>query len=194
MKSTFIFITGLFFVGCSQTTVVLLESGKKQNAIIVSTNKGSSKIDKAGSYVNLKDKESAVSKVKVMSKEELESRFSKVLAASPKEPAKYILCFKPKSKELTEESQKILPEVIKTIEEYSPCMVDIIGHTDTTGSSELNIKVSLKRAKVIESILKEKGVKVVSMTAKGYGEEDLQVQTADNIAEAKNRNVEIFIK
>jgi len=73
-------------------------------------------------------------------------------------------------------------------------MVDIIGHTDTTGSNEINIKVSLKRAKYIESILKEKGVKAESLTAKGYGEEDLEVETADNVAEAKNRNVEIFIK
>jgi len=194
MKNYLIFIMALFFVGCSQTTVVLLDSGKKQNAVIVSTDKGSSKLDKVGNYVGLKDKESAASEVKVMSKEDIESRFSNVLAASPKKPMKYMLYFKPKSKELTEESQNILPKIMKTIEEYSPCMVDVIGHTDTTGSSEINIRVSLKRAKYIESILKEKGVKVVSLTAKGYGEEDLQVQTADNIAEAKNRNVEIFIK
>jgi len=35
---------------------------------------------------------------------------------------------------------------------------------------------------------------VVSLTAKGYGEEDLLVKTADNVAQSKNRNVEIFIK
>jgi outer membrane protein OmpA-like peptidoglycan-associated protein len=185
---------GLFFVGCSQTTVVLLDNGKTHNAVIVSNNKGTSKLDKVGSYVDLKDENKTVSEVKIMSKKEIESRFSKVLAATPPKPVKYVVYFKPKSKELTEESKAVLVKAIETIKKRSPCMVDIIGHTDTTGSNEINIKVSLKRAKYIESILKEKGVKAESLTAKGYGEEDLEVETADNVAEAKNRNVEIFIK
>jgi len=194
MKSQFIFIIGFFFVGCSQTTVVLLDSGKVKSAVIVSTNKGSSKIDKVGNYVDLKDKESAVSEVKIMTKEEIGSRFGKVLAASPKKPVSYMVYFKPKSKELTEESKEVLIMAIEVMKKRSPCMVNLIGHTDTTGASELNLKVSLKRAKLIESILKEKGIELLGLTAKGYGEEDLQVKTADNIAEAKNRNVEIFIK
>ena len=189
-----ILMLGLFFVGCSQTTVVLLDNGKTHNAVIVSNNKGTSKLDKVGSYVDLKDTNKSVGEVKIMSKKEIESRFSKVLAATPPKPVKYVVYFKPKSKELTEESKAVLVKAIETIKKRTPCMVDIIGHTDTTGSNELNIKVSLKRAQYIESILKEKGVKAESLTAKGYGEEDLEVETADNVAEAKNRNVEIFIK
>ena len=189
-----ILMLGLFFVGCSQTTVVLLDNGKTHNAVIVSNNKGTSKLDKVGSYVDLKDANKSVGEVKIMSKKEIESRFSKVLAATPPKPVKYVVYFKPKSKELTEESKAVLVKAIETIKKRTPCMVDIIGHTDTTGSNELNIKVSLKRAQYIESILKEKGVKAESLTAKGYGEEDLEVETADNVAEAKNRNVEIFIK
>jgi len=195
MKRQFIFfIAALFFISCSQTTVVLLDNGKTHNAVIVSNNKGTSKLDKVGSYVDLKDENKSVSEIKTMSKKEIASRFSKVLAASPKKPVKYMVYFKPKSKELTEESQAVLLKAMEMMKERTPCMVDIIGHTDTTGSNELNIKVSLKRAKYIESILKEKAVKVVALRAKGYGEEDLQVKTADNISEAKNRNVEIFIK
>jgi outer membrane protein OmpA-like peptidoglycan-associated protein len=194
MKIYTILVCGLFFIGCSQTTVVLLDNGKTHNAVIVSNNKGSSKLDKVGSYVDLKDENKSVSEVKIMSKKEIESRFSKVLAAVPPKPVKYIVYFKPNSKELTEESNAVLQKAIETIKKRTPCMVDIIGHTDTTGSNEINIKVSLKRAKYIESILKEKGVKAESLTAKGYGEEDLAVETADNVAEAKNRNVEIFIK
>jgi len=194
MKIQIIFMISFLFIGCSQTTVVLLDNGKVENAVIVSTDKGSSKLDKVGNYVDLKDKEEAASEVKTMSKKEIESRFSKVLAATPPKPVKYMVYFKPNSKELTEESKATLDKAIEMIGKRSPCMVDIIGHTDTTGSNELNIKVSLKRAKLIESIIKAKGVKVVSMTAKGYGEEDLEVKTADNVAEAQNRNVEIFIK
>lgn len=194
MRLQIIFLSSLLFLGCTKSTVVLLDNGKVENAVIVSTDKGSTKLDKVGNYVDLKDKESATSKVKTMSREEIESRFSKVLAAMPPKPVKYVVYFKPNSKELTQESKSTLEEAIKMIAKRSPCMVDIIGHTDTTGSNEANIKVSLERAKLIESIIKDREVKVVSIKAKGYGEEDLTVQTEDNVAEAKNRNVEIFIK
>lgn len=188
------FIAGLLFSNSSKTTVVLLNNGKKQNAVVVSTNKGSSQLDKVGSYVDLKDKESAISEVKTMTKEEIKRRFGKVLAASPKKPVSYMVYFKPKSKELTKESKEVLSTAIEMMKKRTPCVVDLIGHTDTKGSNELNIKVSIQRAKLIESILKDRGIEVLSLKAKGYGEEDLQVKTADNVAEAKNRNVEIFIK
>jgi len=190
----FLFIVALLSVGCSKTTVVLLDNGKTQNAVIVSTNKGSSKLDKVGNFVDLKDKEKAPSEPKEMSKEELQDRFSKVLAISPKKPVSFILYFKPNSMELVDSSNSVLDEAVKSIAEHSPCMVDIIGHTDSVGSNEINIKVSLKRAKRVESLIKSKGINVVSLVAKGYGEEDLLVPTPDNIAEEKNRNVEIFIK
>jgi outer membrane protein OmpA-like peptidoglycan-associated protein len=184
----------LLFIGCSKTTVVLLDSGKSQNAVIVSTNGGKTKLDKVGNFVDLKDKENAPSEIKRMSKEEIDSRFSKVLAVSPTKPIKYILYFKPNSIELTEDSKKILSDAIASIEKRSPCMVDVIGHTDSVGSNKTNAKVSLKRAKYIKSIITKKGLKIISLTAKGYGEEDLLIKTADNVSEAKNRNVEVFIK
>jgi len=189
-----IMILGFFLIGCSKSTVVLLDNGKVHNAVIVSTDKGSSKLDKVGNYVDLKDKEEPITEVKTMSEDEIKKRFSKVLKAVPPKPVKYIVYFKANSKELTDESKVTLLKAIETIKKRLPCMVDIIGHTDTTGSSELNIKVSLKRAKYIEELLKEKGIPSDILTSKGYGEEDLEVQTADNVAEARNRNVEIFIK
>ncbi len=182
------------FTGCSQTTVLLLDSGKKQNAILVVNEIGTTKLDTVGNYINLADKNKPASQVKTMSESEIKSRFGKVLASIPLKPLSYRLYFKANSKELTDVSMETLEEALKSIEERSPCSVDIIGHTDTTGSNALNVKVSLKRAKYIETLIKKKGIKIVSLVAKGYGEEDLFVKTQDNIAEAKNRNVEIFIK
>ena len=196
MKKKIIFISTLafLFLGCSKSTVVLLDSGKSHNAILVSTDKGSTKLDKIGSFIDLKDKEALPSKIKMMSKEEIKSRFSKVLAVSPKKAISHILYFKTNSTELTENSKKELINTLNSIKERSPCMVDIIGHTDTVGSNKDNIKVSLKRAKYIASILKKKNIKVVSLSTKGFGEEDLLVNTPDNTEEEKNRNVEVFIK
>ena len=194
MRLFLITIISLLFIGCSKTTVVLLDSGKVGSSITVSTQKATTKIDKVGAFVDLKDKDEAPSEVKEMSKEELSKRFGDVLKAAPKKPVSYILYFEIGSTLLTPESKKILEEALKTIKERSPCTVDIIGHTDTTGSATLNQKVSLKRAQYIKSIIEKRGIKVIALSAKGYGEEDLQVNTPDNTANAKNRNVEIFIK
>ena len=196
MNKNFVFISliSLLFIGCSKTTVVLLDSGKSHNAVLVSTDKGSSKLDKVGTFVHLKDKENVPSEVQTMSQKEIESRFSKALAISPLAPISYILYFKPNSTELTKESEDTLQNAINSISERSPCSVDIIGHTDTVGSNKQNMQVSLKRAEHIKSVLKNKESSSVQLTTKGYGEEDLLLKTADNIAEAKNRNVEIFIK
>ncbi|HHC11387.1 MAG TPA: OmpA family protein [Campylobacterales bacterium] len=187
-------ILSIFFVGCSKTTIVLGDNGKAHNAIIVSTDKGSVRLDKVGSFVDLSSKDKAPSKIKKMSKEEMQKRFQDVIASVPTKPLSYMLYFKSNSLDLTEKSKKILNIALKSIQNRSPCMVDIIGHTDTMGSNEQNIKVSLKRAKYISSIIKKMNIKVEDLSTKGYGEEDLLVKTADNIAQEKNRAVEIFIK
>ena len=192
--SIVILINILFFQGCSKSTVILLDSGKSQNAIIVSTDGGDQKLDKVGAYVDLKDKETMPSEPKIMSKKEISNRFLNVLNSIPKKAKSHILYFKPNSTELMDVSKKILLEAYANIKKRTPCIVDIIGHTDTVGSNEVNIKVSLKRAKYIKSLIKKEHFNITSMKAKGYGEEDLQVHTNDNVDEAKNRNVEILIK
>lgn len=187
-------LSTFFFIGCEPTTIVLLKSEKSQNAVVVSTNKGSANLDKIGSFVTLTDKEEKPSEVKIMSQKEISRRFAKALAAAPKKPIQYILYFTPDNKSLIPSSEKLLLKAVNSIKERSPCMVDIIGHTDTVGSNELNIKVSLQRAKYIEIRLKEKAIQVISLATKGYGEEDLLILTPDNTSEPKNRNVEILIK
>jgi len=155
LKLSFISIVAFVFIGCSKTTVVLLDSGKSQNAIVVSTDRGSSKIDKVGSYIELRSKDEMPTDIKTMSKDEIESRFADVEKASPKKAKNYILYFKINSIKLTDKSEKILADALKTMKKRSPCMVDIIGHTDTTDSNSKNVIVSLKRAKYIENIIRK---------------------------------------
>lgn len=193
-KMLFVVLIPFLFVACSKTTVVLLDSGKSENAILIANEKGETKLDKVGSYVDLSDKAKKASAVKSMSEDEIKSRFEQALAVTPLKPVTYILYFEPSSTQLTASSESTLQEALKSIEERSPCSVDIIGHTDTVGSNADNNVVSLKRAKSIETLVKKSSIEGVTLTAKGYGEEDLLVPTKDGVDEAKNRNVEIFIK
>lgn len=192
LLSSVMYLLFFIFMGCSKTTVVLLDSGKHSNTILIANDKSEAKLDKVGNYLEVGEKDKVLGKVETMSKAEIEDRFSKVLAIESAKPISYILYFK--AKELTDESKDVFKKALKAIKERSPCLVDVIGHTDTTGSNALNTKVSLKRATHIEALIKKENIEIISLTAKGFGEEDLLVETADNVDEAKNRNVEIYIK
>jgi outer membrane protein OmpA-like peptidoglycan-associated protein len=69
----------------------------------------------------------------------------------------------------------------------------IEGHTDSTGSDELNDRLSKDRAGSVMSFLQAQGVTGSRMTAEGYGK---RVPVADNstpAGRAKNRRVEIVL-
>ena len=188
-----ILVNKIYEVKPKITTVVLLDNGKKQNAVILLTETGSSDLNNIGGYVDMEDKKK-IPPPKIMPPKEIKKRFAKALAASPKKAISYRLYFESRVMKLTKESKKILLVAIKMMENRKPCVVDIIGHTDTTGTSKNNIKFSILRATYVKKLIDEMEINVESLSVKGYGEEDLLIATANNVVEVKNRNVEIYIK
>lgn len=83
-------------------------------------------------------------------------------------------------------------EVVKRSEKFMPMRLYIAGHTDTVGPNAKNRKLSLDRALAIGSYLKKKGLKI-SVAVAGFGEEVLEVKTADNTDEASNRRADYVI-
>jgi len=177
-----------------KTTVVLVDNQKEHNAIVVETKAGSVVIDKVGGYVELESNEKAPSSVKVMSEDDIKKRFETAIKASPLPPVYVNLYFKNNSNELTESSKAKLPEILEMIQKRTPCEVSIIGHTDTKGSSSYNEKLALQRAKYVKEWVMSSNLELDNLEAKSYGESDLLIPTEDNVAEPKNRRVEIFIK
>jgi len=71
--------------------------------------------------------------------------------------------------------------------------LDIEGHTDSTGSDELNEKLSAQRALSVQSYLAEQGIRQEYLTAKGFGK---TMPVADNATAAgrqQNRRVELIV-
>lgn len=86
-----------------------------------------------------------------------------------------------------------LDEIADVMVRYPNSLIDIFGHTDTTGSRELNQRLSEQRAAAVQSYLASRGVSSRRIETIGYGETQLRVQTADNVNEPLNRRVEIKI-
>lgn len=196
MKRILFLILSLFlFIGCSsKSTIVLIDNKKEHNAIVISNSKGSIKLNSAREYIDLKSKEQLPKEIKKMSQKEISERFQDIFNAEPSPPKQFIVYFKKNSTKLTPKSKNVLKEAVVSITKRTPCLVDVVGHTDTVGSKEGNMKISLRRAKYIRDMLVHSNIDSKILTIKGYGEIELRVMTEDNVAEEKNRNVEIFVK
>jgi len=209
-KSLLSILILLFVMGCvkpdhvimlerSKTLVVLADNKKDHNAIIMSNNMGSQKLDKVREFVEIKDKNTHSTAPKIMSKEKFKKMFGNLINALPNEPLIYRLYFQENHMDLTLASQKALPNIMKNIIKEA-CIVDIIGHTDTMGSEKSNLEISFQEANNVKAIFQAEILKVLEnnkqiiLQIKGYGENDLLVETSNNQKENKNRYVEIFIK
>jgi outer membrane protein OmpA-like peptidoglycan-associated protein len=175
-----------------KSSIILLDSNKT-SSIIISNDSGEVVLDKPNTTIEIAD-EKSLGEIKEISQESIDKRFGAVLSIKNLKPKSYFLYFEVGSDELTADSVKNIPMVLKTIEEKSPCKIEIIGHTDTVGDSSLNARISEERAEVVKKMFLSFGVDEVNIRTNGYGESDLVVQTLDEVDEAKNRTVEIFIK
>jgi outer membrane protein OmpA-like peptidoglycan-associated protein len=71
--------------------------------------------------------------------------------------------------------------------------LEIEGHTDSTGSDEINQTLSERRAQTVQNYLVQQGLPAEAVTAKGFGK---TMPVADNSTSAgrqQNRRVEIIV-
>jgi outer membrane protein OmpA-like peptidoglycan-associated protein len=85
-----------------------------------------------------------------------------------------------------------LKEVARTVRTRNQSFVDVLAHTDTTGSPQYNLALSQKRATAVASYLGSHGVAKARLAARGYGEAAALYPVDDSEARrAANRRVEI---
>jgi outer membrane protein OmpA-like peptidoglycan-associated protein len=70
----------------------------------------------------------------------------------------------------------------------------VVGHTDRVGGDPANDALSRQRAEVVRNALIARGVAPESVVSVGRGEREAVVPTADGVAEARNRRVEILVR
>ena len=97
------------------------------------------------------------------------------------------------SAQLNPEFDSVLDKVASTLVEYNQTMIQIAGHTDSTGSHEYNMKLSEQRAMSVKNYLAGRGVPAKRMVTVGAGP-DYPVASNDTPeGRAENRRVEITI-
>ena len=88
----------------------------------------------------------------------------------------------------------VLDDVGRTLSSYDQTYVDVLGHTDTTGSHEHNQALSERRAASVADYLGSRGVARPRMATRGYGETaPLYLPDDTDVEKAANRRVEIKI-
>lgn len=91
---------------------------------------------------------------------------------------------------LKKESNKLLDEVVKILNEYPEYKVRVEGHTDSTGSDEVNDRLSTERAKVCADYLVSKGIDQDRVTSVGFGSKNPIADNKTAEGRAKNRRTE----
>lgn len=84
-----------------------------------------------------------------------------------------------------------LDQVASTLTQYEKTYVDVLGHTDSTGSDAYNQGLSERRASAVADYLSTRGVQSARLAARGYGESQPKASNLDAAGRSANRRVEI---
>lgn len=94
---------------------------------------------------------------------------------------------------LTAESDPELKRIVQVMQENATLQIEISGHTDNTGSDELNNKLSQDRADAVKNYLINQGVKSDRIRTKGYGKTKPKADNSTEEGRQMNRRVEFAI-
>jgi len=182
----------LLLGGCVSERVVLLPAADgRPTAIVVRDSRGEVVLDQPFAGVERRGNEFKALK---SSEIEVKAKFGAALAAQPVRPRSFILYFEGGSERLTADSVAELTVIKREIAERPASEVLVIGHTDTVGGAEANDNLSQKRATAVREILIAAGVPAQKIETAGRGERELLVKSADEVAEPRNRRVEISVR
>jgi outer membrane protein OmpA-like peptidoglycan-associated protein len=178
-----------------KTLIVLLPDDDGQVGEIVVENKGGTQVlTEPRQATEVKAADTSPTAPVTMREEEVLRIFGEALAALPEPPIRFLLYFITGTPKLTAESKRQIPEILRAIEARKSRDITVVGHTDRVGSREKNQMLGLERAISIRSILVSYGVDPSGIGVVSHGEDNPSIETEDNVAEPRNRRVEITIR
>jgi outer membrane protein OmpA-like peptidoglycan-associated protein len=101
--------------------------------------------------------------------------------------------FKTGSDLLNDNAKKMLRSIAQTLKNNPRMRIEIAGHTDNTGSDDVNRNLSIRRANSAKQQLVDLGVSASTLTVKGYADSKPVISNETNEGRAANRRVELRI-
>jgi len=188
-------VTLLNACGARKSVIVLLpDQYGKTGAIEIRNQGGSQKLDAPNQATEILSSETAPDPPKVLPENELKTMFAEAMEAMPSAPAHHTLYFFNNSTKFTEESTRIFEDVLASIKRVKPAEITIVGHTDRVGKRKKNFRLGFHRATYVKHLLLERGVDPGIVEITSHGEDDPLIKTKDEIAESRNRRVEMVIR
>lgn len=201
MKAGGFFLPGVlalvFLSSCAANkgmVVLLPDPDGKVGRVVVSNQGGTQVLKDAGHVVEIPDADSAPLPPVAMDAGRMQDDFGAAMSVVPAPPIHFVLYFKTDTTELTEESRRLLAQVLPTVVERRSTDVSVVGHTDTTGTREYNCNLGMERALLVKKMLVALGIDPANIEATSHGEGNPLVRTADEVSEPRNRRVEVVVR
>jgi len=105
----------------------------------------------------------------------------------------YLVFFDWDKATLTDRARQIIKEAADNSTHVQYTRIEVNGYTDTSGTPQYNMGLSIRRATVVKAELIKDGVPAAAISTQGFGETHLLVPTGPGVREPQNRRVEIII-
>ena len=91
------------------------------------------------------------------------------------------------------QGQNDLYTIARNLQQYPDSTIQVVGHTDSTGSNAINNPLSLNRANAARNYLVSRGVSGSRIVTSGMGSSQPIASNATEAGRAQNRRVEIYV-
>jgi outer membrane protein OmpA-like peptidoglycan-associated protein len=187
----------LLLVGCAKPTrddlyVLMPDQEGKSGALTVESGGQQAVLDRP--YASARVTEPGRVAAGAVTEQEARQAFGAALEAQPARPTSFILYFLEGRDELTPDSRQLLGRIVDEIARRPAPEIVVIGHTDRVGAVPFNDALSLRRAERVRDELVKVGIAADRIRVEGRGEREPLVPTPDEVAEPRNRRVEINVR
>ncbi|AWU97673.1 hypothetical protein DM194_25600 (plasmid) [Azospirillum ramasamyi] len=114
--------------------------------------------------------------------------------AAPQPQNEYQVFFDWDKATITQNAESIIAEAAEAARRSRAVHIQVIGHTDTSGSPAYNQRLSVRRAEAVRQALIGLGTPANIISIEGVGENQLLVPTGPNVRDPSNRRAQIIIK
>ncbi len=115
------------------------------------------------------------------------------LASRPVPPgltaSQFVILFGPGSAALDEAADLVVAEVLARAQSNVGLAISLVGHTDSAGGADANLRLSVRRAEAVRDALTAGGVDPDRIMTSGLGESEAAARTGDGVTSPSDRRV-----